>query len=276
MDALPSVSILVPTFGRVALLAEVLESVRLQDYTGPLQLIICNDCPAHQLTVAEGAFTGDKSVQVMNLPDPLPTIAHKRNKLLEAATGDLMCVWDDDDIYLPGLVSALVASLKDAEPAARTTRIMMWDGRLATVRRGVLHHNAIFRTDWVRSIGGWREDVETSDADFVNRCVKRGAWRGTHHHVDDGRAPLFLYRGEPGRVHMEGGSPERNRLTVAEFQRKQTAAVSRDRKQRGPVVVVPKWSQDWVAFVADHLLVDSKAATVAIAKKTTKRKKVSK
>lgn len=254
MDALPSVSILVPTFGRLAMLAESVECFRRQDYAGHLQLIVCNDCPVHTLTIHKDATErGNRTAQVINLAEALPNLATKRNLLLENASGDLMCAWDDDDIYLPGMISALVAKYHASEPAARTTRIMHWDGRIAKVLPGVLNHNAIFLTEWVRNLGGWRTDVVTTDHDFTMRAVRKGAWRGRHHHVDDGKAPLFVYRGDPGRTHMEGGTPERHRLTVAEFQRRQIALVSKDRKQRGDVVVVPKWSQDWEAFVVEHL-----------------------
>ena len=83
-----------PTYGRPDFVEESIAFFLAQDYPRK-ELIIINDCPGQTFT---GHFP---DVVIINLPDRCPSLGEKRNLGIEMARGDLIAVWDDDDIYLP-------------------------------------------------------------------------------------------------------------------------------------------------------------------------------
>ncbi len=240
----PSVSILVCTYGRTSLLAECIESFRRQDYAGQLELIVINDCPHQTLTC------DDARVRIVNAEKPYDSYANKRNVALAVASNDMICLWDDDDIYLPSFVSKLAAKLEDGDIGARLSRLMKWDGRIASVISGAQYHTAMLSTADVRRIGGWRNEPIT-DADFARRLVQYRFFHGARQNTDDGLAPLMVYRNDPERVHMEGGS--NTRITREQFMDAMNRRIYTAKEPGGAIDIAPTWTQDWVAFVSSHL-----------------------
>lgn len=241
---MPSVSILCCTYGRSTLLVELLESFARQSYDGVLELVVINDCPLQTLVCD---YPG---VRIVNVDKPFLCYADKRNAGLALLTHELMCVWDDDDIYLPDFMATVVGKLEDGDKAMRLSRLMKWDGRLATVISGAQYHTAVLDTAAVRKMGGWRP-CPITDADFAQRLVIYRFFHGRHQHEDDQMAPLVIYRSDPDRVHMEGGGAPR--LTNAQYQDAMNRRIYAKKEPGGVVELTPAWSQDWEAFVADHL-----------------------
>ena len=92
---LPSMTVLIPTYARTALLAEALESVRRQKYDGTLKAIVLNDCSRQTL------HCDLPWVHVENYTDRFTSIARKRNCMLMLAHTEFITWLDDDDIILP-------------------------------------------------------------------------------------------------------------------------------------------------------------------------------
>ncbi len=235
---LPSVSILVCTYGRTTFLQEALESFARQEYDGALHMVIVNDCPLQTLT------TIVPGVDIINLDHTCESYAAKRNLVLEHARHELTCLWDDDDIYLPDFVATVVAKLGDDDKAMRLSRLMKWDGRFAKIISGSQYHTAVFRTAALRELGGWR-NVDVTDEDFVRRLVQYRFFHGEHHHVNDGIAPLVIYRNDPERVHLDGISRE----AYMELMNRRIYA---KKEPRGLIDLSAGWTQDWVTFVEAH------------------------
>ena len=103
---LPKVSCICPTFCRVYLLEEAIESFLRQDYAGEKELIVCNDFLPQEL------IYNHKDVKIINLPERAPNLGKKRNLSYENATGDLFLTWGDDDIHLTGRISRMAYSLQ--------------------------------------------------------------------------------------------------------------------------------------------------------------------
>lgn len=90
----PMVSAIMPTYGRPALVGESVAMFLKQDYEKK-ELIILNDCAGQHFHFDHPA------VKVINLPMRFPTLGQKRNACVEIARGEIIAVWDDDDVYLP-------------------------------------------------------------------------------------------------------------------------------------------------------------------------------
>lgn len=104
MEALPLVSCIMPTYGRPDYVNESVAMFLAQDYPNK-ELIILNDC-AGQVFVSEFP-----NVRVINAKSRWPTVGEKRNSCISLATGSVIAVWDDDDVYLPWRLSYSVSEM---------------------------------------------------------------------------------------------------------------------------------------------------------------------
>ncbi|MEZ4657924.1 MAG: glycosyltransferase family A protein [Caldilineaceae bacterium] len=98
-------SCICPTYGRVGLLEEALESFLRQDYPGRKELIVLNDEDQQTL------LFDHPEVRIINLPARCHSLGEKFKAAVALASHDLIFVWRDDDIYLPHRLSYSVAQL---------------------------------------------------------------------------------------------------------------------------------------------------------------------
>lgn len=83
------------TAGRVHLLEEALYSFLTQDYLGEKELIIVNDYPYQTL------IFDHSQVKIINKKELFPSIGEKDTFAHELCQGDIIAVYDDDDVALP-------------------------------------------------------------------------------------------------------------------------------------------------------------------------------
>lgn len=123
---LPKVSCICPTFARVYLLEEAIESFLRQDYKGEKELIICNDFYQQELVYEH------PEVKIYNLPERCPTLGDKKNQTYSYATGEYMIIWEDDDIFLPGRISRLVNAILEinSEFMFEGPHIILYGGKI--------------------------------------------------------------------------------------------------------------------------------------------------
>jgi glycosyltransferase involved in cell wall biosynthesis len=98
----PLVSIVTPTFNRPHFLNLVLECVLAQTYDN-LEWIIMDDSDIPNHTFQNKL---SNNMKYIHLKDKL-SVGEKRNKLIEASSGDFIIQFDDDDFYGPGYIAKL-------------------------------------------------------------------------------------------------------------------------------------------------------------------------
>lgn len=111
----PLASCLMLTYGRVRwdvdgsqLLNEAVESFLRQTYEN-CELIILNDACNQEIVFDH------PRVKVVNSPSRFETLGDKRNAAINIAQGDILLVWDDDDISLPNRVEATVRHFEETD-----------------------------------------------------------------------------------------------------------------------------------------------------------------
>lgn len=198
----PYVYCLCPTFGRkMELLENTIECFRRQTY------------PAHRrhLFILEDSGrviqqTGESWV-VESVPDRYPSLPAKYNamrQMVGARKGDIILVWEDDDLYLPHHINCYVLALAGND-WAHPSRVWSTYVRKPTQEEaaGRFHAALGFWTETLNKIGGWEE---TRRADFDQRLIATlrdiGYSRGDPNLF--GSIPSYVFRwGDTGHSHGE-------------------------------------------------------------------------
>lgn len=159
------ISALCITYGRPHLLEEALESFLKQDYPDK-ELIIINDLPEQEL------IFDNPQVKIFNFKERFPTIGDKRNKSVELSSGDILTSWDDDDIYLPWLLSSLVEKFetnKELEFIQPNRSFCLCNGKIE-ITKGWCAHVAFTRKIF-DAVGGYYSMNSGQDSN-LNKRIK--------------------------------------------------------------------------------------------------------
>jgi len=117
----PLVSAIVTTYNRADLLPEAVESVLSQDYPS-FEVIIVDDCSEDTTPeVIAGIVRAEDSVRGVRLAQNSGT-AGARNAGLREARGPLIAFQDDDDLWMPGRLTAQVVRWRGQPLEQRTQR----------------------------------------------------------------------------------------------------------------------------------------------------------
>lgn len=177
--SLPGISVLVPTYGRTTLLAEVIESYRRQDWGGPSELVVYNDLQDQHLRI-DVELTPNKEISVYNTKLREPTLGDKRNTMLAMAKYPLVTYWDDDDIYLPhrlSLAFVLLHSYTDSKVVARpaTREYKEWhmnDSGVLALRFARPFGTMTCLKEAIQEVGGFPALERLQDVALTNKLVR--------------------------------------------------------------------------------------------------------
>ncbi|MFC0526329.1 glycosyltransferase family 2 protein [Phytohabitans kaempferiae] len=187
---MPSVGVVIPTRDRPELLRRAIQSVREQDYPGPVRIVVVFDRSEPDLLLAS-----TEGVPVMVVANwRTPGLAGARNTGILALDSDLVAFCDDDDRWAPEKLSRQVAALGDGDFATCAIEVEFRDRctprlagcdrvtveQLARSRMAMLHSSSflIRRTTLVDSgqLGLVAEDApgsQNEDWDLLFRAARR-------------------------------------------------------------------------------------------------------
>jgi glycosyltransferase involved in cell wall biosynthesis len=101
-SSLPKISCLTVTLNRLVLLKEAIRCFRDQTYPHKELVIVTNGTARYKQAIRRYIDTLDTpAIRCVALPEDDYTLGKLRNIAVEAAGGDLICQWDDDDLYHP-------------------------------------------------------------------------------------------------------------------------------------------------------------------------------
>ncbi|MBI5763400.1 MAG: glycosyltransferase [Planctomycetes bacterium] len=120
----PAVSVIIPTFNRLALLREALDSVAAQTFRD-FEVIIIDDGSTE--AIAEGVAGHSTSPRVIRQPNAGPAAA--RNRGIAAANADLVAFLDSDDLWLPKKLATYF------ERMHREPDVPIWYGPMQPIER---------------------------------------------------------------------------------------------------------------------------------------------
>jgi len=203
---------------RQTVLEEAIESFLRQTYPFK-ELIVVNDTPG--LTIECQA----PGVRVVDIA-PCQTLGEKYNAGIEAAAGDLICCWDDDDICLPWRMALSVELLGAAD--YYNPKAYWFDGGhglIHEVRTGYAHNASLYRRSAWDRVGRYPHLADNSQDAWMDHALQSQVpiVLGT------GRIELtsYLYRWATGLHHGSTGPARPRPLGQGRF------------------VLRPGWRQDY-------------------------------
>ena len=99
---MPKISCLTVTLNRLVLLKEAIRCFCDQTYPNKELVIVTNGAERYRQAIRRYIDTlATPAIRCVALPEENYTLGRLRNIAVEAADGDLICQWDDDDLYHP-------------------------------------------------------------------------------------------------------------------------------------------------------------------------------
>lgn len=248
---LPSVSVLIPTYARTALLAEAMECFFPMDYKGDIHLVIFNDCIQQKLEFHYDASTWPtnlKSCLIANAAKRYPNLAAKRQDMLDysrpgsVAPNEVSYIafLDDDDLMMPWYLDALAAH--PTAPVIMAKQQFKTDGDtwwIEDVPGGLF---MIIRRDVALSVGFHSGLNIGEDNAFRNAVIEKV---GKQNIVWDPK-PGYVYRSTVvGGMHISKALNPKAEFDEAMYLKSVAKRMAEGQEPTGTIVLQPMWREDY-------------------------------
>jgi len=245
---LPKVSCICPTFARVYLLEEAIESFLRQDYKGEKELIICNDFYQQELVYEH------PEVKIYNLPERCPTLGDKKNQTYSYTTGEYMIIWEDDDIFLHGRISRLVNAILEinSEFMFEGPHIILYGGKINYQPFTTAGSNIISKKLF-EEIGGFPLINSGEDQAFNEKLRKH---LNKQLNTCSNPNAQFFYRFTSPRSHISQHGPDKEDKKSGYQIMLETAEelIMSGQEPKGRYELKPHWKKDWIEEVKSALI----------------------
>ena len=238
----PGVSCICPTYGRVKLLEEAIESFLRQDYPGPKELIVLNDYAQQTL-----AFD-HPDVRIINLPKRFHSVGEMYKAAVALASHDLIFVWHDDDIYLPHRLSYSVAHCDQDTAFFKANQAWFWNqGKLSGPEQNLFHGGSCWRRTLFSQVQGYPHIDNHYDREFEQLCQAENPSAIQVDQIEPNDI-YYIYRwGGTGSYHLSAlGANGQAQQNVTVYIAQQAAS---GQIPQGPIQLKPHWQSDYLALV---------------------------
>lgn len=243
----PFISCKCITYGRVNFLEESLYSFLNQDYPGKKELIIVNDYPLQTLVFEH------PDVKIYNLDYTFNTIGEKENFTVSKCSGELISVWDDDDISLFNHLTNISKYFKPDTGILHWKRGVFYNEPNITDITSLGNSGIVFRKSVWEKIGGHPLENAGYDMTFVQN-IHRSGFNVVHADPPDHEVSWFYMWGGRG-YHMSGqGTDTPNRKNVIVRHSEHVEQLKKAGKiPNGKVELKPRWTTDYRKLLLDFL-----------------------
>lgn len=172
-----------------------------QDYEGDHLLVLIDDRPAKTVYTNMIYKDGDphKAVVTMHMPERAACLPCKYDFGIEhsMSVADYVCVWDDDDIYLPHCLSDHAEVLATHQFSYPTHVFSSYGGNFNTeASAGRFWTSSAYRAQALKDIGGYGDSKSMAyDQGFIDRMKKAYGEPGSP------RRPGFVYNWDVTQDH---------------------------------------------------------------------------
>lgn len=242
----PLISCKCITYGRTNLLEEAVHSFLIQEYNGPKELIIVNDYPLQTL------IFNHPEVKVINTDTTFPTIGHKENFALEQCSGDIIAVWDDDDIAMPNHLSNIAKYFTPGSNILHWQKGVYYNEPAITAITGLGNSGVVYSKSGWEKVGKHPFENAGYDTTFINKLHKLG---GVVNAAPPDHEVSWWYMWGGRDYHMSGlgadvkGKPNVLQRHAAHIEKKRV----KGEIPTGDVYLNPRWHKDYQQMLKDFI-----------------------
>ena len=249
MKELPHVSCMCLTYGRPHLLEEAIQCFLDQDYEGPKELVVLNDLAGQELDYDH------PQVKIVNLKERYKTIGEKRNSCVDFCTGDLLFVWDDDDLYLPWRLSLSVRMMGNNDYFKSTESWTCNRGIISGPRKNLFHSASCFTKNLFFRSGKYDEINSGQDLTLEKKFINLQSRSITPLSKSD---LYYIYRWEgTDSYHLSAFGMDQKRHKGPNGAQRCEMAVKKDisngKLKTGTVNLKPHYKMDYLKAVYDRV-----------------------
>jgi len=193
-NELPFVSCLCPTYRRPKLLENSIACFLAQDYpANRRELIVLDDAGELQNQTCGGW-------QIISIPRRFRSLPEKFNALAGLSHGEILVVWEDDDIYLPHHISSHVTAMAGHLWSKPSKVLSDYTGEIREEdATGRFHASIAMRREAFAQCGGW---PLTLRGDFDQQLIARLNGLGYAADPCAVASPSYVFRwGSTGAYH---------------------------------------------------------------------------
>jgi len=243
----PMISCKCITYGRIDTLEEAIYSFLIQNYPADkCELIIVNDYPKQNL------IFDHPQVTIYNLDETFPLIGEKENYAIERCRGELIAVWDDDDIALNNHLQNVADHWKE------DTNIIHWNTAVFYNEPEITKITCVGNSGIVYSKKVWehvgKSPLENAGGDMIltNRIHALGGKKYVTM-PDEQAAWFYMWSGRS--YHQSGQGPDiPGKKNIIE---KHSEHIENERKRgkipTGDIHLEPKWNKDYAQLLKDYI-----------------------
>jgi hypothetical protein len=222
----------------VDFLEEAIYSFLQQDYEGEKEMVIVNDYPLQTL------IFDHPEIRIINLDKTFPTIGDKENFAVNQCKGELIAVWDDDDIALANHMTNIAKYWKEDTNLLHWNRGVFYNNRAITDITQLGNSGIVYSKKIWEELGGHPLENAGYDMTFVQAIRKKGGI--VEAAPPDEEVSWFYMWGGRG-YHMSGqGTDVPGKANVI---KRHASHVERERQQgripTGNVQLYPRWQRNY-------------------------------
>ncbi len=245
--SLPLISVVTPTFGRhPSHLEEAIQSFLLQDYPNK-QMVVFNDYSQQTLVFEH------PQVKIINRHDRAPNLGEARNRCNAAADGEILMLWDDDDIWLPGFLTQLARRMEGLDYVRFSNVFHAQNFEIKNITAGAGHWIGYRKSAWLQ-VGGYPQMNAGEDREFIRRLEAGGLKGQVFENVPT--EINFIYNWANGVYHASGAGDDKpgHKTLYQRTQEHVTQQVIAGKLPLGRIELNPHWRKDWVAHAREFLV----------------------
>ena len=253
----PFISCKTISYGRVNVLEEAINSFLLQDY--PLdkkELIVVNDYPLQTLKM-DFNMMKTYNIKIFNLEETFSTIGEKENFAIEQCKGEIIAVWDDDDIALPNHLSNITKYFVEGSNLLHWQKGVFYNGNAITKLMALGNSGIVYSKEAWLAIA--KSPIENAGGDMTLVVTIHNLGRDKVVLADppDEECSWFYRWGMPEEnvYHQSGaGTDTPNRPNIIQ---RHTIHIEELRQRglipTGEILLQPKWKHNYIKMLSNFI-----------------------
>jgi glycosyltransferase involved in cell wall biosynthesis len=242
----PFISAKCITYGRVDTLEESIESFLKQDYLGKKELIIVNDYPEQTLVYDH------PEVFIYNIPKTFDTIGAKENFAVNLCQGDIIAVWDDDDIAMPNHLYNIAKYFLSNTDLLHWEKGVLFNDKKISAITGLGNSGIVYSKNIWKKIGGHALENAGYDMTFVLKIKSQSNNIVLASPPDCDVSWFYMWGGRSYHMSGQGNDDETKPNILIRHSEHIENLRSQGLIPTGVITLSPKWNLDYQLLLKQY------------------------